>query len=377
MAEPSSKRIKAEELTEENDRTRAGSEEQESKGPAQEYSSRRNLSYDDLMDRCINKATHGNDEEGDLKGVVHKPTKGVPAAAQPLPGRGGLSCYRRPSMAEGCMRSAHHSGVSCSMLLGGTIELRDVPGAHLDYAVEFHIGVIVGDELWDPPPEIDPPGYYSPAVAMNVYETFVPQDCRGQGIGRRLARAVFKVAELYGFFVLPTCTYIADSFLRGETAKEFDRRVLFTATAEGRGVAARRAELTAMTIPTLKAMGGHRRNRNNNKPIMVERLLHEEFGERRRLDDLTAAGEERCRSVRGLGCGGCAACGGRGYCGYDHPIPPDHTSLLPPDHARFILYNNGPNFAKWGPPPWIKELGYHGANEIGPYRYESGSESDG
>ena len=273
--------------------------------------------------------------EPDLKGVVHKPTKGVPPAPQPLPGRGGLACKYRPSTAY-CFRNVYCSeGVPCSMLVSGSIELQDVPGAHLDYVIEQHIGVIIGgDELSDPPPEIGRPAYYLPAVAMNVYETYVPESRRGQGVGRRLARAVFKVAETYGWYVQPSCTYIANTFLRGATGEEFEPLVLFTATADGKGVAARRAELTAMSIPTLKAMGGHGRNRNNNKPIIVERLLQLEFGQRRRRRAAAAACEAKCRSLCGIGCGGCAACGGRGYCGYDHPILPAATQASSPRSMR-------------------------------------------
>ncbi|CAD6260860.1 unnamed protein product [Miscanthus lutarioriparius] len=62
----------------------------------------------------------------------------------------------------------------------------------------------------------------SPAAAvMDMVHTYVPRSKRGQGLAARLCDAAFAHASARGMRVLPTCSYISDTYLpRNPALKE-------------------------------------------------------------------------------------------------------------------------------------------------------------
>ncbi|KAG0525825.1 hypothetical protein BDA96_06G090800 [Sorghum bicolor] len=65
-------------------------------------------------------------------------------------------------------------------------------------------------------------GGAAPAVAvMDMVHTYVPRSKRGQGLAARLCDAAFDHARGRGMRVLPTCSYISDTYLpRNPALKE-------------------------------------------------------------------------------------------------------------------------------------------------------------
>ncbi|KAM3386992.1 hypothetical protein ACQJBY_010098 [Aegilops geniculata] len=55
-------------------------------------------------------------------------------------------------------------------------------------------------------------GGASPA-AMDMVHTYVPGSKRGQGLAARLCDAAFAHARRHGMRVIPTCSYISDTYL--------------------------------------------------------------------------------------------------------------------------------------------------------------------
>jgi predicted GNAT family acetyltransferase len=58
---------------------------------------------------------------------------------------------------------------------------------------------------------------------LDIHHTFVPESMRGRGIADRLAAAAFEYAEKNGLKIIPTCSYIKDTFLKKHP--EWDRIV--------------------------------------------------------------------------------------------------------------------------------------------------------
>jgi predicted GNAT family acetyltransferase len=48
---------------------------------------------------------------------------------------------------------------------------------------------------------------------MDMYRTYVPNQFRGQGVAGLLATAAFEFAKREKYQVIPTCSYISDTFL--------------------------------------------------------------------------------------------------------------------------------------------------------------------
>jgi len=48
---------------------------------------------------------------------------------------------------------------------------------------------------------------------MDMFHTFVPPELRGQGIAAKLVEAGMQYAEAEQYEVLPTCSYISETFL--------------------------------------------------------------------------------------------------------------------------------------------------------------------
>ncbi|CAN6270173.1 unnamed protein product [Urochloa humidicola] len=59
----------------------------------------------------------------------------------------------------------------------------------------------------------------SPAV-MDMVHTYVPRSKRGQGLAARLCDAAFAHARSHGMLVVPTCSYISDTYLPRNSALE-------------------------------------------------------------------------------------------------------------------------------------------------------------
>ncbi|CAN6235021.1 unnamed protein product [Urochloa humidicola] len=65
----------------------------------------------------------------------------------------------------------------------------------------------------------------SPAV-MDMVHTYVPRSKRGQGLAARLCDAAFAHARGHGMRVVPTCSYISDTYLpRNPALKELVYKV--------------------------------------------------------------------------------------------------------------------------------------------------------
>ncbi|KAK9167554.1 hypothetical protein Scep_002745 [Stephania cephalantha] len=50
-------------------------------------------------------------------------------------------------------------------------------------------------------------------VVMDMVHTFVPRRKRGQGLASHLCTAAFTHAQRHSFSVIPSCSYISDTFL--------------------------------------------------------------------------------------------------------------------------------------------------------------------
>lgn len=57
-----------------------------------------------------------------------------------------------------------------------------------------------------------PPGGRGNGV-MDLQHTYVPPSKRGQGLAGKLTEAALLYARQAGFSVLPTCSYVSDTFL--------------------------------------------------------------------------------------------------------------------------------------------------------------------
>jgi len=50
--------------------------------------------------------------------------------------------------------------------------------------------------------------------AMDVYDTFTPPELRGRGLAEQLALAAFDYAKENNMRVIPSCSYISETFLK-------------------------------------------------------------------------------------------------------------------------------------------------------------------
>ncbi|WOL11164.1 hypothetical protein Cni_G19925 [Canna indica] len=51
------------------------------------------------------------------------------------------------------------------------------------------------------------------AAAMDIVHTYVPRSKRGMGLAARLCDAAFAHAQCHSMLVIPTCSYISDTYL--------------------------------------------------------------------------------------------------------------------------------------------------------------------
>ena len=49
---------------------------------------------------------------------------------------------------------------------------------------------------------------------IDLYHTYVPEVFRGRGIAERLCKAAFEHAQQQGLTVVPSCSYISDTYLK-------------------------------------------------------------------------------------------------------------------------------------------------------------------
>ena len=49
---------------------------------------------------------------------------------------------------------------------------------------------------------------------IDLYHTYVPEVFRGQGIAEKLCKAAFEHAKKEGAHVVPSCSYISDTYLK-------------------------------------------------------------------------------------------------------------------------------------------------------------------
>ncbi|XP_020589857.1 acetyltransferase At1g77540-like [Phalaenopsis equestris] len=50
-------------------------------------------------------------------------------------------------------------------------------------------------------------------VVMDMLHTYVPRNKRGMGVAKHLCVAAFSYAQTHSMLVIPTCSYISDTFL--------------------------------------------------------------------------------------------------------------------------------------------------------------------
>ena len=232
-----------------------------------------------------------------MKNVVHEPQHGV---------------YWPPARASfGCSYALYNSAATPVPFCGvvaGMLRLADVPGSRLDYAVALEVGSMLEGELHD---EGSGCGFVRFARVMDMYETIVPPAHRGKGVAKRLVRAAFAVAHVYGFRVRPSCSYISETFLAARPAEEYDARrgrqcdelLLFTCCPEGKALEGRRRQLMRLPVAELKSRceqaGVKIDARRGAKYFMVERLLAHEFGPAAaRRSSFLAAQEKDRRAVK-------------------------------------------------------------------------------
>lgn len=53
---------------------------------------------------------------------------------------------------------------------------------------------------------------------LDLHHTLVPPELRGRGIAEQLAHAAFDYAKAHGYKVLPSCSYIRETFLKQHPA---------------------------------------------------------------------------------------------------------------------------------------------------------------
>ena len=230
-----------------------------------------------------------------MKNVVHEPQHGI---------------YWPPARASsGCPWLPVYNGVTtpvpCFGVVAGMLRLADVPGSRLDYAVALEVGSMLEGELHDEGSGII--GFVRFARVMDMYETIVPPAHRGKGVAKRLVRAAFAVAHVYGFRVRPSCSYISETFLAARPAEEYDARrgrqcdelLLFTCCPEGKALEGRRRQLMRLPVAELKSRceqaGVKIDARRGAKYFMVERLLAHEFGPAAARRSSTLAAQEKDR----------------------------------------------------------------------------------
>ena len=49
---------------------------------------------------------------------------------------------------------------------------------------------------------------------IDLYHTYVPEVFRGRGVAERLCQAAFEHAKAQGLTVIPSCSYVADAYLK-------------------------------------------------------------------------------------------------------------------------------------------------------------------
>jgi predicted GNAT family acetyltransferase len=63
------------------------------------------------------------------------------------------------------------------------------------------------------PPHIDPYLNRMSGRSMEIYESMVPKELQGQGIAAALCQSAFEYAQAERFRVIPSCSYVRDTFL--------------------------------------------------------------------------------------------------------------------------------------------------------------------
>ena len=56
--------------------------------------------------------------------------------------------------------------------------------------------------------------YRRTGKTLDLYHTYVPHVFRGKGIAERLCQAAFEHAKAQGMSVIPSCSYIAEAYLK-------------------------------------------------------------------------------------------------------------------------------------------------------------------
>ena len=56
--------------------------------------------------------------------------------------------------------------------------------------------------------------YRQQGRALDLYHTYVPEVFRGRGIAERLCKTAFEYAKAEELTVIPSCSYIADTYLK-------------------------------------------------------------------------------------------------------------------------------------------------------------------
>jgi predicted GNAT family acetyltransferase len=228
----------------------------------------------------------------DLKGTVtHSFTIGRPPA--PMPVQSGLAFDPESPSSE----PIHDMPVS------GSLTLCDVPGSHLDYAIELKVGELLENDL------VEQAAYFRRfVIVMDIYETFVPESHRGKKLGEKLVRAAFALAANRGWAVRPSCSYISDTYLaksgvvhspvsiykQGPTAPSSEVSVqslllLSWASSGPHSLRERRRILSKKSVKQLvevakklspqkhECVGAAVVNGSCDKAVMVERLLRADF----------------------------------------------------------------------------------------------------
>ena len=56
--------------------------------------------------------------------------------------------------------------------------------------------------------------YAKQGKELDLYHTYVPEVFRGRGIAERLCKTAFEYAKQQGLIVIPSCSYISDTYLK-------------------------------------------------------------------------------------------------------------------------------------------------------------------
>ena len=62
--------------------------------------------------------------------------------------------------------------------------------------------------------------YRQSGKEVDLYHTYVPEVFRGRGMAEKLCKAAFEYAKAEGLTVIPSCSYIADAYLKRHSEYE-------------------------------------------------------------------------------------------------------------------------------------------------------------